>query len=90
MRRTVAPSRILVSTEAGFAVDSGWVVVASLESAGGLLMTAGWDEQPLQIVDVGPRARRAATPSPEAASLESLINQPTLTPGEAYRLLNAM
>ena len=90
VRRAVSPERIVASSQAGFAVEPQRLVVTKLESAGQLLARAGWQDRPLEILHVGPRVRDAAPIDERLASVASLMNKPTLTRGEAYRLLGTL
>lgn len=90
VRRAVSTDRIVASSEVGIAIDPRRLVVTSLESAGDLLMRAGWQDRPLEIVDIGRRLREDGVAERKLDDVASLMNKPTLTRGEAYRLLSTM
>ena len=90
VRRAVSKDRIVASSKTGFAIHPQRLVVTSLESAGELLTMAGWQDRPLEIVDVGRRLREDDVADKQLESIASLMNKPTLTRGEAYRLLRSM
>lgn len=90
VRRAVSTDRVVASTETGFAVEPQRVVVTSVEFAGELLAMAGWQDRPLEIIEIGRRIREDTSTDTRLSNVASLMNKPTLTRGEAYLLLNSM
>lgn len=90
VEREVSADRVLASSEDGFALREGLLVVSSIDRAGPLLMRAGWRDKPIEIVD----AQRARKPAESGASggdrMAELINKPTLTLAEARAALDSM
>ena len=89
VRRSVAEHRVVASSEEGFAFEPHRLVVTRLEATGPLLGESGWNDRPLEIVRIARRDRDAA-PDPRLAELAELVSKPTLTRGEAYRVLGSM
>ena len=90
VRSAVSKDRIIASSQTGFAIDPQRIVVTSLEFAGELLTMAGWQDRPLQIVAVERRLREDDGADKKLTDTASLMNKPTLTRGEVYRLLKSM
>ncbi len=90
VRRAVSTDRVVASSSTGFAIEPQRVVVLSLESAGEILMMAGWQDRPLEIVDVGRQLDKDTAAAGKPTGIASLVNKPTLTRGEAYLLLSSM
>ncbi len=90
VRRAVSTDRVVASSSTGLAIEPQRVVVTSLESAGEILTMAGWQDRPLEIVDLGRRIREDAPAAKNLEGIASLVNKPTLTRGEAYLLLSSM
>jgi hypothetical protein len=90
VEREVSADRVLASSEDGFALREGLLVVSSIDRAGPLLMRAGWRDKPIEIVDT----QRARKPAESGASggdrMAELINKPTLTLAEAREALDSM
>jgi hypothetical protein len=89
VRRAVSADRLVASSEHGFAIEPRRLVVTRLERAGDLLGKAGWSDRPLEIVHVGPRERESAQAG-RLSDVAELVDEPTLTMGEAYRLLGTL
>ena len=66
------------------------LVVASLAQAGPLLMAAGWDDAPLEIVKLASAQPRGPGADDRARRVAELMNQPTLSLPEAHALLQVM
>ena len=62
----------------------------SVESAGELLMLAGWQDRSLEIMDVGRSLRNGDAAKENLDGVASLANKPTLTRAEAHQLLRSM
>lgn len=90
VRGAVAPDRIVVSTEAGLAISPHRVVATSLERAGTLVTKTGWHDRPLEIVAIDRRTPDRDASDDERVDIASLVNKPTLTRAEAYRLLRTL
>jgi hypothetical protein len=90
VRRSVSPSRVVASSRGGLAITPQRVVVTSLEHAGELLTTAGWPDRPLEIVDIRRQSRKDDPVDQRLARIASLLNEPTLTRGEARLILDSL
>ena len=90
VRRAVSTDRVVASSSTGLAIEPQRLIVTSLESAGEILTMAGWQDRPLEIVDLGRRIRNDAPAAKNLEGIAALVNKPTLTRGEAYRLLGSM
>ncbi len=97
VRAAVSNDRILAASEDGFALQGRRLVAVSLEDVGNLLMRAGWDDAPLEILTAARHGRGRqsrdpdrATAKAEAAILADLMNKPSLNYLEAQRLLSLM
>ncbi len=98
VRAAVSDDRIMAASEDGFALRGRRLVAVSLEDVGNLLMRAGWDDAPLEILTAARHGRRGqqsrdpdrATAEAEAAILADLMNKPSLNYLEAQRLLSLM
>jgi hypothetical protein len=90
VHRSVSPGRIVAHSDSGLAVTPQRLIVESLESAGEILMMAGWSNRPLEIVDIKGRPREDNVVDEKQARNNSLMKKATLTQGEAYFLLNSM
>ncbi len=97
VRAAVSDDRILTASEDGFALRGRRLVAVSLEDVGNLLMRAGWDDAPLEILTAARHGRGQpsrdpdrATAKAEAAILADLMNKPSLNYLEAQRLLSLL
>jgi hypothetical protein len=96
VRDAVDPERIVASTPHAFAVVDGHIVAADAEAASAPLNAAGWSDRPIEILGAervtgSPDAQAGASHVPDAPPpLAELAKKPTLTPGEAMRLLEHM
>ncbi len=97
VRTAVSDDRILAASEDGFALQGRRLVAVSLEDVGNLLMRAGWDDAPLEILTAARHGRGRpsrdpdrATAEAEAAILADLMNKPSLNYLEAQRLLSLL
>ena len=97
VRTAVSNDRILAASEDGFALQGRRLVAVSLEDVGNLLMRAGWDDAPLEILTAARHGRGQqsrdpdrATAKAEAAILADLMNKPSLNYLEAQRLLSLL
>lgn len=57
VRKAVSSDRILATSENGFAIQGRRLIAVSLENVGGLLMKAGWEDAPLEILTASRRNR---------------------------------
>lgn len=57
VRKAVSSDRILATSENGFAIQGRRLIAVSLENVGGLLMKAGWEDAPLEILTASRRSR---------------------------------
>jgi len=97
VRSAIAPERIVASSPDAFAIDVGCIVTVDVEAASDPLNAAGWADRPLEILtpdrlaQATPASDAGADPDAEAAPelppLSELAKKPTLTLGEAMRLL---
>ncbi len=98
VRNAVDSGRILAASENGFAIQGRRLIAVSLENVGGLLMQAGWDDAPLEILTASRSGRTGKGPGDadrtsaqaEAAILADLMNKPTLNYLEAQRVLSLL
>ncbi len=103
VRKAVSSDRILATSENGFAIQGRRLIAVSLENVGGLLMKAGWEDAPLEILTASrtgrrggdrpgeePRAADRSSAQAEAAILADLMNKPTLNYLEAQRVLSLL
>jgi len=89
LRAVVAPERVIADGRSAFALAGGRIVAADVESASDPLNAAGWTERPVQILTAARLAQGQAQAEPGNA-LAELARKPTLTPGEALRLLRQL
>ncbi len=98
VRAAVSDDRIMAASEDGFALQGRRLIAVSLEDVGNLLMRAGWDDAPLEILTAARHGRRGqrsrdpdrAAAEAEAAILADLMNKPSLNALEAQRLLSLL
>ncbi len=103
VRKAVSSDRILATSENGFAIQGRRLIAVSLENVGGLLMKAGWEDAPLEILTASRRSRTGggrpgegpqdtdrSSAQAEAAILADLMNKPTLNSLEAQRVLSLL
>ena len=90
VREAIDDERVVASTEEGFAVREGRIVVAGVEAAGPLLSQAGWTEAQLEIVKVGARPEPAVGGGAPRAGIGDLYGKATLTLDEAMRVLQSL
>ena len=103
VRKAVSSDRILAASENGFAIQGRRLIAVSLENVGGLLMKAGWEDAPLEILTAsrrswigggrpgeGPQDTDRSSAQAEAAILADLMNKPTLNYLEAQRVLSLL
>jgi hypothetical protein len=88
VRKAVDPERIVASTPHAFAVADGHVVAADVEAASDPLNAAGWGDRPIEIL--GPDAGARPVASETQPTIAELAKKPTLSAGEAMRLLDQM
>jgi len=94
VRSAIASERIVASSPGAFAIDSGRIVAVDVETASDPLNAAGWADRPLEILTADRLARApgagtgaGAEAPPSLPPIAELAKKPTLTAGEAMRLL---
>jgi hypothetical protein len=94
VRSAIASERIVASSRGAFAIDGGRIVAVDVESASDPLNAAGWADRPLEILTpdhLGQApvagAGESTASAPSLPPLAELAKKPTLTMGEATRLL---
>ncbi|GEM_PF-3293388 len=99
VRHAIADDRVVEDREIGFSTQGGRVYVQDVAQAGDFIETAGWVDQPVQIVGLGMDTKEEDESSGEAspmtreerlAKLQSLVHKPTLSRGEQLFVLRAM
>jgi len=99
VRNAIADDRVVEEREAGFSTQGGRVYVQDLGQAGDFIETAGWVDQPVQIVGLGmdtmEKGESSGAASPmtreeRLAKLQSLVHKPALSRGEQLFVLKAM
>jgi hypothetical protein len=90
VRAAISSDRVVAESEHGFALRERRLVVSSLEEAGEILCSAGWEDADLQILRFEPardREHRDERPQADAQRLAELMQKPTLSYLEAQQVL---
>ena len=90
VRAAISSERVVAESEHGFALRERRLVVSSLEEAGEILGSAGWEDADLQILRFEPvRDREDQDEGPQANTqrLAELMQKPTLNYFEAQQVL---
>ena len=90
VRAAVSSDRVVAESEHGFALRERRLVVSSLEEAGEILCSAGWEDAGLQILRFEPVRPREEPDKRQRANtqrLAELMQKPTLTYLEAHQAL---
>jgi hypothetical protein len=90
VRAAVSSDRVVAESEHGFALRERRLVVSSLEEAGEILCSAGWEDAGLQILRFEPVRHREEPNERQRAKtqrLAELMQKPTLTYLEAHQAL---
>ena len=90
VRAAVSSERVVAESEHGFALRERRLVVSSLEEAGEILGSAGWEDASLQILRFEPvrdRADQGEGPQADTQRLAELMQKPTLSYFEAQQVL---
>jgi hypothetical protein len=90
VRAAVSSDRVVAESEHGFALRERRLVVSSLEEAGEILCSAGWEDAGLQILRFEPVRHREEPGEKRQANtqrLAELMQKPTLTYLEAHQAL---
>jgi hypothetical protein len=90
VRAAVTSDRVVAESEHGFALRERRLVVSSLEEAGEILCSAGWEDAGLQILRFEPVRPREEPDKRQRANtqrLAELMQKPTLTYLEAHQAL---
>jgi hypothetical protein len=88
VRSAVDRERIIFETASAFALRERRIIAGSFEEVGPMLMRAGWRDDPLEIVTLGPASTRS--PVAQTDKLADLMNKPTLNIVEARMVLNSL
>lgn len=90
VRAAVSSERVVAESEHGFALRERRLVVSSLEEAGEILGSAGWEDASLQILRFEPvrdREDQGEGPQADTQRLAELMQKPTLSYFEAQQAL---
>ncbi len=90
VRAAIEDERVVAETIHGFALRERRLVVSSLEEAGTILASAGWEDAGLQILRFEPLRAKPQEPEAEKQDtqrLAELMQKPTLTYFEAQQAL---
>jgi hypothetical protein len=90
VRAAISSERVVAESEHGFALCERRLVVSSLEEAGEILGSAGWEDASLQILRFEPvrdREDRDEGRQADAQRLAELMQKPTLSYFEAHQAL---
>jgi len=98
IRASLDPRRVLVDTGSAIALAGGRIVTAGAEAASEPIARAGWRDRPIELLRVGRADRREGAPgatalprgAPGADRIAGLMNEATLSAGEAMAVLRAM
>jgi hypothetical protein len=87
VRAAIDDERVVAESDDAFALKERRVISESLAGVGPMLMAAGWDDDPLEIVAT--RLHLPERDSDQASRLAELMNKPTLNLMEARRALGS-
>lgn len=90
VRAAIPAERIVAESAAAFAVRERRLVSSSFDEVGPVLVAAGWQHAPLEIVALRPRPPRQRLSADPADRVSALMSQPTLTLLEARSLLGTL
>ncbi|MEE8582155.1 MAG: hypothetical protein V3T33_11265 [Myxococcota bacterium] len=98
MRSALDPARIVAETPDAIALIEGRVIAANVEAVSDPVNQAGWAERKIELftlrrdngLERGRKGARGGEMDERRTRLNELAKKPTLTPGEAIFVLNAM
>jgi hypothetical protein len=92
VRRVVGAGRVVAESSGGFALRERRLIVAGVDEVGELLMSASWDDAPLDIMNAESLrgSPRVAESSDRDEKLAELLDKPTLNYAEAQLVLSLL